>query len=112
MARGFWLPLLRPLSTPIRAVSQLLWSVKSREVWFSLRENHVNAFSFGLHQFRNCFNAAIGLFCVVFSPGKLHRCDLHPATVVAKLLLKRRDRFCASGVYLGNCSIDRPSRVQ
>ena len=27
-------------SGPIRAVSQLLWSEKDREEWFSLRENH------------------------------------------------------------------------
>ena len=32
-----------------------MWPDKAREVWFSLRENHVNAGGFGLHQFRNCF---------------------------------------------------------
>jgi hypothetical protein len=29
-----------------RAVSQLLWPDKSREVWFSLGENHEEAFRF------------------------------------------------------------------
>ena len=33
----------------IRAVSQLLWPHKDREVWFSLGENHENVFRFGLH---------------------------------------------------------------
>jgi nuclear transport factor 2 (NTF2) superfamily protein len=37
-----------------RAVSQLLWSDKDREEWFSLRENHEKGFRFGLHQLRNC----------------------------------------------------------
>ncbi len=37
-----------------RAVSQLLWPNKDREVWFSLRENHENAYPFGLYQLRNC----------------------------------------------------------
>jgi hypothetical protein len=40
---------------PSRAVSQLLWSDKDREVWFSLLENHEEVFRFGLHQLRNCF---------------------------------------------------------
>ena len=34
----------------IRAVSQLLWSEKDREVWFSLAENHEKTYRFGLHQ--------------------------------------------------------------
>jgi hypothetical protein len=38
----------------VRAVSQLLWSGKDREEWFSLRENHDKAYRFGLHQLRNC----------------------------------------------------------
>ena len=38
---------------PSRAVSQLLWSDKDREEWFSLRENHEKADRFGLHQLRN-----------------------------------------------------------
>ena len=38
----------------IKAVSQLLWPVKGREVWFSLGENHEKAFLFGLLQLRNC----------------------------------------------------------
>jgi hypothetical protein len=29
-----------------RAVSQLLWSDKDREEWFSLAENHENAYRF------------------------------------------------------------------
>jgi len=37
-----------------RAVSQLLWPGKDREVWFSLGENHEKACRFGLHQLRNC----------------------------------------------------------
>jgi hypothetical protein len=45
-------------SGPIRAVSQLLWSEKDREEWFSLRENHEKAYRFGLHQLRNCSRAA------------------------------------------------------
>jgi hypothetical protein len=36
-----------------KAVSQLLWSEKDREVWFSLKENHEKAGGFGLHQLRN-----------------------------------------------------------
>jgi hypothetical protein len=39
-----------------KAVSQLLWPDKDREVWFSLGENHVKASSSGLHQLRNCFS--------------------------------------------------------
>ena len=34
----------------LRAVSQLLWSDKDREEWFSLRENHEKPYRFGLHQ--------------------------------------------------------------
>src|ERR1700693_1551297 len=37
-----------------RAVSQLLWSGKDREEWFSLRENHGKVCRFDLHQLRNC----------------------------------------------------------
>jgi hypothetical protein len=37
-----------------RAVSQLLWPDKDREVWFSLGENHEKVYPFGLHQLRNC----------------------------------------------------------
>ena len=37
-----------------RAVSQLQWTEKDREVWFSLGENHEKACRFGLHQLRNC----------------------------------------------------------
>jgi hypothetical protein len=36
-----------------KAVSQLLWSDKDREEWFSLGENHEKASRFGLHQLRN-----------------------------------------------------------
>jgi SAM-dependent methyltransferase len=39
-----------------RAVSQLLWSHKGREEWFSLGENHERRRGFGLHQLRNCFS--------------------------------------------------------
>jgi hypothetical protein len=35
-------------SYSLRAVSQLLWSDKDREVWFSLEENHEKAYRFGL----------------------------------------------------------------
>jgi hypothetical protein len=38
----------------LKAVSQLLWPDKDREVWFSLGENHEKACHFGLHQLRNC----------------------------------------------------------
>jgi hypothetical protein len=41
-----------------RAVSQLLWPDKDREVWFSLKENHEKAYGSGLHQLRNSFNPA------------------------------------------------------
>ena len=34
------------IATPSKAVSQLLWSDKDREVWFSLGENHEKAFRF------------------------------------------------------------------
>jgi hypothetical protein len=37
-----------------RAFSQIPWSEKSGEVWFSLRENHVKVRRFGLHQLRKC----------------------------------------------------------
>jgi len=43
-------------STGTRAVSQLLWTEKDREVWFSLGENHGKACCFGLHQLRNGTN--------------------------------------------------------
>src|ERR1700685_4309866 len=31
---------MKVVSTPLKAVSQLLWSHKGREEWFSLGENH------------------------------------------------------------------------
>jgi hypothetical protein len=34
------------IATPSKAVSQLLWSDKDREVWFSLGENHEKAYRF------------------------------------------------------------------
>jgi len=40
-----------------RAVSQLLWSQKVREEWFSLEENHEKAYRSGLHQLRNSSKA-------------------------------------------------------
>jgi hypothetical protein len=40
--------------TLLRALSQLLWPDKGREVWFSLGENHEKVCRFGLHQLRNC----------------------------------------------------------
>jgi hypothetical protein len=43
------------LSAPFfRALSQLRWPDKGREVWFSLGENHEKAGRFDLHQLRNC----------------------------------------------------------
>jgi hypothetical protein len=39
-----------------RAVLQLLWPDKDREVWFSLGENHEKAYLFDLHPLRNCFH--------------------------------------------------------
>src|SRR5271163_4082250 len=42
------------LGSSTSAVSQLLWSGKDREEWFSLRENHDKACRFGLHQWRSC----------------------------------------------------------
>jgi hypothetical protein len=39
-----------------RAISQLLWSHKGREEWFSLRENHERRRGFGLHQLRNRYS--------------------------------------------------------
>ena len=47
-------PLQCPASQGARAVSQLLWTDRDREVWFSLGENHEMAYRFGLHQLRNC----------------------------------------------------------
>jgi catechol 2,3-dioxygenase-like lactoylglutathione lyase family enzyme len=41
------------LADLFREVSQLVWSDKDREVWFSLGENHEKACCFGLHQLRN-----------------------------------------------------------
>jgi hypothetical protein len=40
-----------------KSVSQLLWSRKGREDWFSLRENHERLFRSGLHQLRSRYNA-------------------------------------------------------
>jgi len=37
----------------VKAVSQLRWSGKDREVWFFLRKNHDKVSRFGLHQLRN-----------------------------------------------------------
>ncbi len=45
--------------TSFKAFSQLPWSGKSSEVWFSLRENHVNVGGFGLHQLRKCSRTKI-----------------------------------------------------
>src|ERR1700677_2850339 len=45
------------LAGPTRAVSQLLWPDKGREVWFSLGENHEKGSCFGLHQLRKCSKA-------------------------------------------------------
>ena len=42
-----------------KAVSQLLWSDKDREEWFSLGENHEKASRFGLHQLRNRSNGGV-----------------------------------------------------
>ena len=39
-------------STWSKAVSQLVWSRKGREEWFSLRENHERRRGFDLHQSR------------------------------------------------------------
>jgi hypothetical protein len=41
----------------VKAVSQLLWPDKDREVWFSLGENHEEGCGFALHQLRNCPSA-------------------------------------------------------
>jgi hypothetical protein len=41
------------MEADIRAVSQLLWPDKDGEVWFSLEENHEEAYRSGLHQLRN-----------------------------------------------------------
>ena len=38
-----------------KAVSQLLWSDKDREEWFSLGENPRKGLSLRLHQLRNCY---------------------------------------------------------
>jgi hypothetical protein len=40
----------------IKAASQLLWSHKGREEWFSLGENHERRRGFGLHQLRNRYS--------------------------------------------------------
>jgi hypothetical protein len=52
----------KPIDEGFKAFSQLLWSGKSSEVWFSLRENHVNVGGFGLHQLRKCFSTRGTLF--------------------------------------------------
>jgi choline dehydrogenase len=41
------------VDSQLRAVSQLLWPDKDGEVWFSLEENHEEAYRSGLHQLRN-----------------------------------------------------------
>src|SRR5277367_349017 len=51
MCRPPWKPTAPPVSTSpclsaAKAFSQLLWSGKSSEVWFSLRENHVKVGGF------------------------------------------------------------------
>ena len=45
-----------------RAVSQLLWPDKDREVWFSLGENHEKVYRFGLHQLRNCYTVGRSIY--------------------------------------------------
>jgi hypothetical protein len=52
----------KPIWRGIRAVSQLLWTEKDREVWFSLGENHEKACRFGLHQLLNCSSHGAVLF--------------------------------------------------
>ena len=44
---------MKVVSTPLKAISQLLWPDKGREEWFSLGENHEKVPGFGLHQLRN-----------------------------------------------------------
>jgi hypothetical protein len=44
------------ISLCFKAVSQLLWSRKGREEWFSLGENHERRRGFGLHQLRNRYS--------------------------------------------------------
>jgi hypothetical protein len=39
-----------------RTVSQLLWSHKVREEWFSLGENHGKLFRFGRYPLRNGYS--------------------------------------------------------
>jgi NodT family efflux transporter outer membrane factor (OMF) lipoprotein len=43
----------------LRAVSQLRWSGKDREVWFFLRKNHDKVSRFGLNQLRNCLTSVL-----------------------------------------------------
>jgi hypothetical protein len=49
-----------------KAVSQLLWPDKEREVWLSLRENREKANRFGLHQLRNSQAAVFGVGILPF----------------------------------------------
>ena len=64
-----------------REISQLLWSKKVREEWFSLRENHVKLFGSGLHQLRNRYHisATVFLLSLLLAAG----CDRgdHPRQV-------------------------------
>ena len=50
--KGPWLSRIS-CSAALRAVSQLLWSHKGREEWFSVAENHERRHGFGLYQLRN-----------------------------------------------------------
>jgi hypothetical protein len=53
----------------LSAVSQLLWSQKGREEWFSLRENHERRRGFGLYQLRNRSGRQCGPLLFFFRHG-------------------------------------------
>ena len=86
-----------------RAVSQLLWSDKDGEVWFSLEENHEKTYRSGLHQLRNRSNVADGAGdgIVTYTGGRRTTGSSDPA---ARLWVYRRMgtecRRCGASVLM------------
>jgi hypothetical protein len=77
--------LLTVLRRLVKAVSQLLWPYKDREVWFSLGENHEKACSFGLYQLRNCHSPKRWCVCS-FYQEKLHLAPFNTYKAIGKML--------------------------
>jgi hypothetical protein len=103
----------RPL---LKALSQLSWPHKGREVWFSLGENHERAGRFGLLQLRNC----VSDFCSPPAPSRcagMLRTDIafDVTLAVAITTASRRQalmlsRWLAADARVG-CAGARPGRA-